>query len=104
MRKKLIFVAGLGVGYVLGAKAGRERYEQIVRASRKFAEHPTVQETTGLIQAKTGSLVNTAKDIVASKVGNTKLGAKVNGILGGSNAPEVNEPKKALELEAAVRA
>ncbi len=29
MINKLTFVTGLAVGYVLGAKAGRERYEQI---------------------------------------------------------------------------
>ena len=32
---KLITVAVFGIGYVLGAKAGRERYEQI----RKLAHH-----------------------------------------------------------------
>ncbi len=29
---KLSFLAGFGAGYVLGARAGRERYEQIRRA------------------------------------------------------------------------
>jgi hypothetical protein len=29
MRGKILFLVGLGVGYVLGTKAGRERYEQI---------------------------------------------------------------------------
>ena len=28
----------LGIGYVLGSRAGRERYEQIVRAARQAAE------------------------------------------------------------------
>ena len=39
---KLIGVAVFGVGYVVGAKAGRERYAQIVdgvaRASRRLEE------------------------------------------------------------------
>lgn len=82
MRNKLFFLAGLGVGYVLGSKAGRQRYEQIAQASRRVAEHPKVQETAGLIQAKTGTLVNTAKDVLNSKLEGTKLGDKVNGMLG----------------------
>jgi hypothetical protein len=28
----------LGIGYVLGSRAGRERYEQIVRAAQQAAE------------------------------------------------------------------
>jgi len=32
---KLSFIAGLAVGYVLGARAGRQRYEQIARTSGK---------------------------------------------------------------------
>ena len=30
MRYRAMFLAGLAVGFVLGARAGRERYEQIV--------------------------------------------------------------------------
>lgn len=29
MSGKVAFVVGLGIGYVLGARAGRERYEQL---------------------------------------------------------------------------
>jgi oxygen-dependent protoporphyrinogen oxidase len=29
MKKKLYFVTGVAVGYVLGSRAGRERYEQL---------------------------------------------------------------------------
>ena len=35
---KITTVAIFGVGYVLGTKAGRERYAQIVAASRKASE------------------------------------------------------------------
>ena len=34
-----------GIGYVLGARAGRERYEQIVTAAQKVKGNPTVQST-----------------------------------------------------------
>lgn len=37
-------LVGLGVGYVLGSKAGRERYEELRRAWDEFAGNPRVQE------------------------------------------------------------
>ena len=43
MRKLLMLVAG-GVGYVLGARAGRERYEQIKRTATRVKDDPRVQE------------------------------------------------------------
>jgi hypothetical protein len=36
MRFRLGLMIGAGIGYVLGAKAGRERFEQIVRSWRRF--------------------------------------------------------------------
>src|SRR6476620_1361920 len=52
MRGKLIFITGVGVGYVLGTRAGRERFDQMVAQARKFWESPTVQEAAGLVQAQ----------------------------------------------------
>lgn len=43
MRGKLALLAGLGIGYVLGARAGRERYEEIKRAVKGFWSDPRVQ-------------------------------------------------------------
>ncbi|CAN5476208.1 hypothetical protein BH23ACT9_BH23ACT9_38760 [soil metagenome] len=40
---KFGLIAGLGAGYVLGTKAGRERYEQIVTAARSFASSETAR-------------------------------------------------------------
>ena len=42
--KKLLLLAFAGAGYVLGAKAGRQRYEQIKSTFIKVKENPTVQE------------------------------------------------------------
>jgi CBS domain-containing protein len=46
MLDKLInrFTLGFGVGYVLGARAGRQRYEQIVAMWERFAGSPTVRQ------------------------------------------------------------
>ena len=44
MRGKILFVVGLGVGYVLGTRAGREKYEQIKATASKFWNDPRVQK------------------------------------------------------------
>ncbi|AIG78624.1 hypothetical protein ED92_26435 [Amycolatopsis sp. MJM2582] len=49
-----MFLLGAAAGYVLGAKAGRGRYEQIVRTYRKIADHPMVQGAAGVARAKVG--------------------------------------------------
>ena len=43
MKKLLVLVAG-GIGYVLGTKAGRERYEQMRGAVDMVKNDPRVQE------------------------------------------------------------
>ena len=45
MRWRTGFLLGLGVGYILGARAGRERYEAIVAAAERLAATPTVSRT-----------------------------------------------------------
>ena len=68
MRYKLTFLVGFGVGYTLGAKAGRERYEQIRRTARALSENPTVQTTAGLLQAQASNLVGTARAKVLERL------------------------------------
>jgi hypothetical protein len=43
--KKLLALTAFAAGYVLGAKAGRDRYEQIRRIALRVKENPRVQET-----------------------------------------------------------
>jgi hypothetical protein len=62
MTGKLALAAGFAAGYVLGSKAGRERYEQIVGATQRMWSNPTVQSTAGVLQAQATDLVNKAKD------------------------------------------
>lgn len=57
--KKLIFIAGAAVGFVVGSKMGREPYEKLEATARQYAEDPRVQEKFG--QAKEGA-ANFAKD------------------------------------------
>lgn len=43
MRGKLVLLVGVGIGYVLGARAGRERYEDIKGWARNLWNDPRVQ-------------------------------------------------------------
>jgi FAD/FMN-containing dehydrogenase len=52
MRYRFIFFTGLGIGFVLGARAGRERYEQMRKLARKLADSPAVQQAAGALQAQ----------------------------------------------------
>jgi len=44
MRGKILLVVALGVGYVLGARAGRGRYDEIVDKVQGFWNDPRVQK------------------------------------------------------------
>ena len=44
MKGKILLVVGLGIGYVLGARAGREQYEKIKATANKFWNDPRVQK------------------------------------------------------------
>ena len=74
MKGKILFVVGLGVGYVLGTRAGRERYEQIRSAAEKVWNQPAVQQGVGTVKefaaARVGDLGDTVLDGVKSFIGN----------------------------------
>jgi hypothetical protein len=53
MKFKTGLVIGLGIGYVLGAKAGRERYEQIVAATARLRSHESVKKATDVAERTT---------------------------------------------------
>ncbi|MEV0380281.1 YtxH domain-containing protein [Nonomuraea sp. NPDC050643] len=67
MRYRMTFVLGLAVGYVLGSRAGRERYEQIKRSAQRVADNPRVQEVAGVFGAQASKFAGMAR----TKVGDT---------------------------------
>jgi hypothetical protein len=77
---KLSLLIGGAVGYVLGAKAGRDRYETIVRIGRRIVGSQTVQATAGVLQAQVESFTNHAKDAVTTRLSPSGAAtASVNG-------------------------
>jgi hypothetical protein len=75
MAMKVSFVLGAAVGYVLGTRAGRERYETIVRLGRKVAGSQTVQSSAGVLQAQVEGVKDRAMGIVAARLHHDRLSA-----------------------------
>jgi hypothetical protein len=67
-------LVGIAIGYILGAKAGRERYEAIARSARRFAASQTFQSTAGVLQAQV--------DEFAARARGGAKPATVNGVNG----------------------
>jgi hypothetical protein len=68
MRYRITFLSGFAAGYVLGARAGRERYEQIKRVGQRVAENPAAQQAAGAVQAQAAGLVKTARQKVSDSL------------------------------------
>lgn len=52
MRGKLLLAVGLAAGYVLGAKAGRGRYDDIKRATSALWSNPRVQRQVKSVEGR----------------------------------------------------
>ena len=68
MAGNLKLLAGLAAGYVLGARAGRERYERIAEATRRLAERPQVRELTGKARSGLGAGLEKAADLASDRL------------------------------------
>jgi hypothetical protein len=64
MRYRLTFITGLAVGYVLGTKAGRERYEQLRAWAQQVTRNPAVRNTAESAGQTGGQIAAKARDRV----------------------------------------
>ena len=62
--KKYAALLFIGIGYVLGARAGRERYEQIKGFASRVQSNPTVQQTA----SKAADVAKDKAPVVKEKV------------------------------------
>ncbi|MFJ3229883.1 YtxH domain-containing protein [Streptomyces sp. NPDC086787] len=69
MRYRLTFVIGLALGYVLGTRAGRERYEQLKKSARQVAQNPAVRNTAETAAQQSRVLAGKAAHVVGEKIG-----------------------------------
>jgi hypothetical protein len=68
MRHRATFLAGLAVGLVAGARAGRERYDQLKGFAQKVADSPAVRKTTKAVGQKAGELTKAAGQKTAEQL------------------------------------
>jgi hypothetical protein len=65
---RMVFAAGFATGYVIGTRAGREKYDQLVKMARATAEHPAVQQAAGVVQAQATGLAQKVGGQIQEKV------------------------------------
>jgi len=101
MRIKTVLVAGLagGVGYVLGARAGTGRYEELKAQADRLAHSPQVQETvTNLaegVKKNAAKLPEPVADVVtrvADTVANSTTAEPGTGVGAGLADADVSAP------------
>ena len=67
MRGKLLFGAGLGLGYVLGTRAGRERFGQISEKAKQVWESKAVQDVAGAVQDQAGRVYESGRQMMSEQ-------------------------------------
>src|SRR6266700_1889831 len=106
--QRAVFAVGVAVGFLAGSRAGRERYDQIVKYAKKAVQSPPAQRAGRAISgkatdlakagaAKAASLSKSAAAKAPQAAGNAARKAKdraasARGALGAS-VPKVSVPK-----------
>jgi hypothetical protein len=94
MRGKLLFITGGLVGYVLGARAGRKRYDQIASAASDLWHRPPVQRRVNEVRDFAlervgdvpGVLFEAGKKVVSAVQNKTDKGQDAQGTAGSATA------------------
>ena len=86
MKGKILFVAGLGLGYLLGTRAGREKYDELKATALKVWNDPRVQKQVDAVE---DFVKDKAPDVADFVSDNAK---KVVSQVSGSKAPAAKKP------------
>jgi hypothetical protein len=73
---KLTLAAAFAAGYVVGAKAGRDRYEPIRAGPQEVADNPRVQAATDAAKEKAGEVAGSVAEAAKEKAAETVGAAK----------------------------
>ena len=89
---KSVTRAAFGAGYVLGSRAGRERYEQLRSAYEKVKNDPRVQErahqAADLAKEKAAPVADAVREKVTETAGAAATAAKGKVAGGSSSTPD----------------
>ena len=85
---KIVTLAAAATGYVLGTRAGRQRYEQISTQAQKLWQDPRVQKAASEARETAAAKAPVVKDKVSKMTGG-KVGGGSNGSsdMGTSSTP-----------------
>lgn len=112
--QKLLLLAAAGVGYVLGARAGRTRYEQLKTAYDRVKNDPRVQqraahvaevakEQAPVVKDKIASVAETAKEKVAERTSGSSSAAGAAGASGSASSTDTDELLEELHPDSTAR-
>jgi hypothetical protein len=65
---RMTFAAGFAAGFVAGTRAGREKYDQMVKIAKATKDSPAFQQAAGTIQTQAAGLLSSAGHKVADNV------------------------------------
>ncbi|MDP1806884.1 MAG: hypothetical protein Q8K72_17040 [Acidimicrobiales bacterium] len=85
------FVTGMATGYYLGAKAGRQRYDQINRTIAKVKRSEAYEEVTDIAKAKVEEAAEKAKSAVEEGFEKARTVIDKPGNINGTGDSEVTD-------------
>jgi hypothetical protein len=101
--RKLSHLAAFGMGYVLGAKAGQQRYEQIKSAASRVKDDPRVQSAASTVVDTARVQAPVVKEKVTAAAGVAASAAAAHSPFGSSNHGRQDELKEQLDPESTAR-
>ncbi|GAB2458488.1 hypothetical protein [Jatrophihabitans fulvus] len=73
MKSSHLAAGAAAAGFLLGTRAGRERWEAVVRAARRVTGSQTVQATAGVVQAQVEGRVQRAREAARARFGDATV-------------------------------
>ncbi len=99
MMKKLLLLTAGGIGYVLGARAGRERYDQIAGMATKVKDNPRVQDAAHQAADTAKAQAPVVKDKVTSAASSAAEKVKPGGSADSSASADSGPTSSDLESQ-----
>ena len=93
--------SSFGLGYVLGSRAGRQRYEQLLDDGRRFLQYPKVQEASSRLPAVVQQRLPAAGGPERGASGNTTAGPPVQAEAAAAAGSAGDEPQAPPQLRLA---